>query len=105
VLAFDVDRPDLAGGVLGLRVARAVEADEADHLAGVVHCDLHQRLAVFDGVAPERAALAHGQGLGGFGDDAFIGGVGRVGMDGGDLFGIALHCRADLVAGHRSIGE
>src|SRR5690606_3349644 len=100
VVGVDVQRPDLADGGLGLGVARAVEADEADH--GVaLHRHVHLRLGEFDGLAPLGLAGGGRQGVELLvGHDALVGGAGGGGVDVGDRLGVALFGGADFVGRH-----
>ena len=100
VLGLDVQGPDLAGGGGRLGVARAVEADKADHgTVDLGHVDL--RFGVLDGLAPlglargrcEQRQLVLGQ-------DVRVGGLGGGGMNFGNGFGVAQGGGADFVVGH-----
>jgi len=62
---------------------------------------VHLRIAVLDGLAPELQALVHRNGLQiGFGQQALVGFLPGVDMDGGNGGGVARDGGADLVQGH-----
>jgi hypothetical protein len=62
---------------------------------------MHLRIAILDGLAPELQALVHRDGLQiGFGQQALVGLLPGVDMDGGNGGGVARDRGADLVQGH-----
>jgi hypothetical protein len=62
---------------------------------------VHLRIAILDGLAPELQALVHRDGLQiGFGQQALVGLLPGVDMDGGNGGGVARDRGADLVQGH-----